>query len=235
MSGITIVSATKEPQQSFSTNTALGRTLSISYPRYDISTRIFYNNKIGLSELYNTVINDPTVDKDEILLFLHDDVFLPDFFWFKRAVSALKIFDLIGVAGNKRRIPNQPAWCFTDVRLEPPERGVVWDDFGNLSGIVGQGDSFPCKLSIFGVQSMRCKLLDGVLLGAKKSVFVDNDIRFDEQFKFHFYDMDICRQFESAGLKIGTADISVIHESPGNFGSPSWQAGYNRYLEKWGQ
>jgi hypothetical protein len=32
---------------------------------------------------------------------------------------------------------------------------------------------------------------------------------------------------------MGTWTISVIHQSGGNFGTPSWQAGYAKYLEKW--
>ena len=53
-------------------------------------------------------------------------------------------------------------------------------------------------------------------------------------FDFHFYDLDICRQFESKQLKMGTWPISVIHESGGAFGTPAWQDSYKKYLEKWG-
>jgi len=78
-------------------------------------------------------------------------------------------------------------------------------------------------------------LLDGVLLTVCKRTFTQHNIRFDEQFKFHFYDMDICRQFERAGLRMGTYSVSVIHQSGGNFGTPEWAAGYKDYLKKWGE
>ena len=57
--------------------------------------------------------------------------------------------------------------------------------------------------------------------------------RFDEQFSFHFYDMDFCRQCEQKGLRMGTWPISVIHQSGGSFGSLAWQAARVRYLQKW--
>jgi len=56
---------------------------------------------------------------------------------------------------------------------------------------------------------------------------------FDEKFEFHFYDLDICRQAEIKGLSCGTWDLSLIHESRGNFRSEGWQIAYQRYLEKW--
>ena len=63
------------------------------------------------------------------------------------------------------------------------------------------------------------KLMDGVLLAAKKKTFVKNAIRFDEQFQFHFYDMDICRQFDEKNVTMAAAPMGVIHRSGGAFGA----------------
>jgi GT2 family glycosyltransferase len=231
MAGVTIVAATREAEGDFFANTALGKTLA-AYAPYGIGARLYYSNTRGLPECYNRAIDEIT-DDDEILIFLHDDVFLPDFFWLRRVAAGLEIFSLIGVAGNTRRVPRQPAWAFT--RIHPTEKTFEWDEQRYLSGIVGHGKGFPCSVTMYGPDERACLLLDGVLLGARKSTFTKHGIRFDEQFRFHFYDMDICRQFERAGLRMGTASISIIHDSGGNFGTPEWAAGYERYLQKWGQ
>jgi GT2 family glycosyltransferase len=131
------------------------------------------------------------------------------------------------VAGNRRRLPNQPAWLFADIAF-------TWDSPENLSGIVGHGTGFPCaNMSVYGSPGQEVKLLDGVLLAAHSEVLRSCSISFDERFAFHFYDLDFCRQAEARGLRMGTWPISVIHESEGAFGTPAWRAGYAKYLEKW--
>jgi GT2 family glycosyltransferase len=59
-------------------------------------------------------------------------------------------------------------------------------------------------------------------------------LRFDEQFLFHFYDMDLCRSAEKLNLKLGTVAISLIHESKGSFNNQSWLEAYKAYIAKWG-
>ena len=63
------------------------------------------------------------------------------------------------------------------------------------------------------------KLLDGLLIAGPSETFLGSDITFDERFDFHFYDLDLCRQLELEGRRMGTCGISVMHESPGNFRS----------------
>jgi hypothetical protein len=77
------------------------------------------------------------------------------------------------------------------------------------------------------------KLLDGLLLAAYSETLIKNNIRFDEQFDFHFYDLDFCRQAEMNGVTMGTIPLSLVHESGGNFGTDSWKQGYQKYLQKW--
>ena len=75
--------------------------------------------------------------------------------------------------------------------------------------------------------------MDGLFLAADSEVLNRAGVRFDEQFAFHFYDMDFCRQVEQKGLRMGTWPIAVVHESGGNFSSPGWREGYARYLQKY--
>lgn len=78
------------------------------------------------------------------------------------------------------------------------------------------------------------KLLDGVLLAARSDVLIDNELRFDSQFLFHFYDMDFCRQAELRQLRMGTCAVSVVHASAGRLGPEAWRSGYEKYLAKYG-
>jgi len=231
MAGVTLVAATREAESSFFTGTALGKTLT-AYARYGIRARVFYANTRGLPECYNLAI-DATVDEDEILVFVHDDVYLPDLFWVRRIVEGLQDFSLVGVAGNRRRLPGQPAWAFG--RVSGADMSLEWDEGRYLSGTVAHGTGFPCRVTHYGPEGQACLLLDGVLLAARKSTFTRHGIRFDPRFNFHFYDMDLCRQFERAGLAMGTTGISVIHESGGNYREPAWASAYEVYLEKWGE
>lgn len=219
------VVATRETRDSFLTKTAIGRSLAIY--KYDfLQLRLFPENKRGLPTLYNLAIEEARTDP-AILVFIHDDVHLLDFFWFERVRQSLEDFELVGLAGNKRRVPRQPGWAFIDDKL-------TWDRPENLSGVVGHGKTFPpTNLSVFGRPGQEVKLLDGLMLAARSSTFIDNDLRFDETFDFHFYDLDICRQAESKSVTMGTCALPVIHESGGSFGTEGWRRGYEKYLEKW--
>jgi len=168
--------------------------------------------------------NDPAT-----LVFAHDDLHLLDFFWFFRVIDGLENFDIVGLAGNRRRLPRQSGWCFLDDNLTP-------DKFENLSGVVGQGNTFPPDhLTIYGLPRQRVVLLDGLFLASHSKTLLENELFFDERFNFHFYDLDFCRQAEMKGLSCGTIDLSLIHESYGLAGSKEWRASYQTYLEKWGE
>ena len=110
----------------------------------------------------------------------------------------------------------------------------TWDDQKNLSGVIGHGSRFPCLVDRFGPPLQECKLMDGLFLAARRRTLLENNLLFDTRFAFHFYDLDFCRQAETKGLSMGTADISVIHESFGSFSNTSWAEGYQTYLAKWG-
>ncbi len=221
---ITIVSATRCNSADFFEKTSLGRSLR-TYAAFGVKAKIFFENKRGLGACYNEAVTQID-NEDEIIVFVHDDVTLADFFWVDKLLFGFSKFDVLGLAGNKRRVARQPAWAFVDDRF-------TWDDRSNLSGIVGHGEGFPCNVNVYGDVMQPLKLLDGLLLAMKKKTLTDNGVKFDEQFKFHFYDMDICRQFETKNVSMGTVPLGVIHSSGGAFGGPEWRAGYETYLEKW--
>lgn len=221
---VTIVSATRHNEAEFFQHSALGRSLR-TYAAFGVKSLIFFENRRGLGACYNEAV-DRTDNGEEIIVFVHDDVTLADFFWVDKLLFGFAKFEVLGLAGNKRRVARQPAWAFIDDRF-------TWDDRANLSGIVGHGQGFPCELNVYGDVMQPLKLLDGVLLAMKKKTLTQSGVRFDEQFKFHFYDMDICRQFEAKNISMGTVPLGIIHASGGAFGGEEWRAGYQTYLEKW--
>jgi GT2 family glycosyltransferase len=228
MKPIRFVCGTRRTPEQFSNETALGRSLKLYNHFAHAQLHLFDNNALGLPTIYNQAIQFAQ-QNPAILVFSHDDVWLSDFFWSERIREALERFDVVGLAGNTRRSPRQPSWAFVT-----PEG--KWDEPQYLSGTVGHGQGFPCgNLSWFGPSGQACKLLDGLMLIADSAKLVESGLRFDERFMFHFYDMDFCRQAELKRLSMGTWPISVVHESSGNFSSPSWREGYVQYLQKYGE
>lgn len=223
---IRFVVATRKSRQDFFSRTATGVSLSLyKFPFVDLHLQD--QNRLGLPVIYNRAIDASRTDP-AILVFIHDDVHLCDFYWPDQILHSLTQFQLVGVAGNRRRVARQAAWCFLNDKfaIDIPE---------NLSGVVGHGNGFPpARLSAFGPPCQEVKLLDGLMLIAHSDTLINNNIRFDERFDFHFYDMDFCRQAEQIGIKMGTWPISVVHESSGNFGTEAWRAAYRKYLDKWG-
>lgn len=218
------VCATRESAEGFP-KTALGRTLS-TYNYLNTELRLFPSNSAGLPVVYNTAIREAASDP-AVLVFLHDDLHICDFFWPGTLLGGLAQFKIIGLAGNRRRVARQPGWYFADEQLSP-------DSPDNLSGVVAHGSGFPpTRLDIYGQSNQPVKLLDGLLLAAYSQTLLSQTLFFDERFAFHYYDMDFCREAEKRDLSMGTVQLSVIHESRGGFASENWKRGYELYLDKW--
>ena len=222
---IRFVVATRESRENFFTRTATGKSLNL-YRLPFVELDVHSSNAEGLPRVYNRSI-EKSKNSPAILVFVHDDIHLTDFYWADKLLHALKHFDIVGVAGNKRRLPHQPSWAFIDDKF-------TWDSKENLSGVVGHGTGFPPQsLSIFGAPCQEVKLLDGVFIACRSDLLIEKELRFDERFDFHFYDLDFCRQAELMGLRMGTWSIPLVHESGGNFNSPRWIDAKSRYFEKW--
>ncbi len=223
---IEIVTATRMGEQEFREQSALG--LSLRRMAFDkrIVVHVSFANRLGLPEIYNQRIAAP--DDVEALVFMHDDVWLDDYFFVDRVLEGLRQFDVIGVAGNRRRLPGQPAWPFADERF-------TWDDRSNLSGVVGHGKNPFGPVSFFGPVPAECELVDGLFIAARKEALRAKEVRFDPRFDFHFYDLDFCRTVRAQGLRLGTWPIAMTHQSTGSLGSQAWRVKYEEYLEKWGR
>lgn len=226
MRTIKIVVASRKNEADFFSKTALGQSLR-NFDLPFIELCLFSNNAVALPTLYNSII-DKSLDENCVLIFIHDDVFLLDYFWIDQVLSGFEYFNIIGIAGNKRRLPYQPSWAFKDLKF-------AWDEPEYLSGVIGHGLGFPPdSISIFGPPNQQVMSLDGVFMAIESKTCAKCNLRFDNQFQFHFYDLDFCRQAEVLGLKCGTIALSMIHQSAGNFSTPEWRMGYDSYISKWG-
>lgn len=229
---IRFVCATRLSKEEFYRGAALGRSLLNfrEFPKgQPIDVRLFPNNKASLPAVYNRAIDEAKEDP-AILVFMHDDVLLCDFYWAEHLLDAMTNFSIVGLCGNKRRVPRQPSWMYLDDLY-------TCDDATNFSGIIGHGEQLPHlkQLSVYGSPCQEVKLLDGVMLAVRSRVLHEHDLRFDPQFDFDFYDLDFCRQAEQRGLRMGTTAISVVHQSSGQLGTPMWLGNYEKYLRKYGE
>lgn len=223
---IRVVCASKGPAQNFSSATMLGRSLVACHLIKDCELYLIADNQQGLSTIYNQAI-EQSKHEPKILVFVHDDVLITDYHWQQRVREGLKKFDIVGVAGNTQRLPNQPGWIIEDKTMKLASTHV-------LSGAIGQGSVFPPpKVDVFGPIGLECKLLDGVFLAVRSDRLHETGLRFDSQFAFHFYDLDFCRSAEQLNMRMGTIDVSLVHASLGTL-DQSWLLNYEKYIKKWG-
>lgn len=222
-----VTSATRLPAPRFWQESALGQSLhrlGSVQAAHPLKISVAFENTAGLPTVYNRVIDAAPVGA--LLVFVHDDVWIEDYFFAQRVAEGLQVYDAIGVAGNRRRLPGQPAWAFVNSQF-------TWDERTHLSGSVGHGQAPFGPVSHFGPSPADCELLDGVLLAARADALKQSSVRFDERFAFHFYDMDFCRSARQQGLSMGTWPLAITHQSGGAFGTESWKDASTTYFEKW--
>ena len=239
---IKFVCATRLSEEEFWETSLLGRSIRdvlAGNESHELSIQIHLatHNARGLPAVYNEAIEAACSDPADpcVLVFVHDDVYIDDPHFAPKVSRQLQLFDVLGIAGNVSRGPRQPGWAFVE-RLDTGA-GVLfrWDTPANLSGKLRHGSPESHTCADFGETGRRVKLLDGLMLIASSEALRASHVRFDEQFTFHFYDMDFCRQAEASGLTMGTTDVGVIHGSGGSFASDAFASAYRRYVAKWGE
>ncbi len=227
MDKLRIVSATRKEPGAFTETALLGQSIKMLSWNRRMIVNVTCKNERGLANIYNRAIRES--GDDEALLLVHDDVLIEDFYLYTRVREGLEAFDVVGVAGNVSPEAGQPTWTHVrqaDGSLKLCERGV-------LSGIVGHIVQEKKRLSFYGPVPRQCGLLDGCFLAVRPKTLRDKGIWFDEQFGFHFYDLDFCRSCTARGLRLGTWPVAIIHGSRGNFQTPEWAAGWELYRRKW--
>lgn len=223
---LTIVTATRYSQQQFEQLSLLGPTLRAVHNLTPLRLRLFSQNDQSLPDCYNQAIDE--ADADDVLVFVHDDVAFDDWMLGWRLHEALLSFDVVGVAGNRRRQSQQMTWV-----MQPHSQ--TWDH-AQLSGAIMHGQGSTRKPTYFGPTPAPVVLLDGVLIAARAGLLQATGVRFDPLFDFHFYDLDFCRTATQSGLRLGTWPLGITHASSGGgYSSSDWQRNGETYLKKWGE
>jgi hypothetical protein len=188
-------------------------------------------NKLGLPEIYNRAIDvyaeGLELDPEKILVFIHHDVQVDDINLPAKLMQSK--FDIIGLAGAVRLYRQSPIlWHHIPASANDTPKQ-------NWSGAVAhRGQNGDVWQTPFGIFGKSCEVIDGLFIAVKLKRLIETGVRFDEQFDFHFYDLDFCLSARKAGLSIGTEPIWVIHEGLGEWDVPSWHENEERFVKKWG-
>ncbi len=186
--------------------------------------RFIENNREGLSTCYNRILDEKT-GRDEIVIFVHDDVTIGDLFLHEKITEAFdqKNYAIAGLAGT------------SDFKIHP-DVGVTSCFFGQrpdaFSGAVEHYISGSSTImTVYGPTPKRCVALDGLFLAIDLRKI--GHVRFEERLAFHFYDLDFCLTAHQAGLILGTINVYVTHRSGGGFSSQAFKEAQTTFRAKW--
>jgi hypothetical protein len=171
------------------------------YSLKEFDFKICKDNKTGLSEVYNSYINNADYSKD-ILLFMHDDIEIKDLF----LVETLNLspYTVTGLAGIKT----------ADLNLPP-----AWHLMGNREQYVGEvahKKDDTVWTTVFGPTKSRTLLVDGLFIAVDVEKILNSQARFNEKFKFHHYDLSFCLECNKHKIPVGVMPIPVIHHGLGD-------------------
>lgn len=172
-----------------------------SNPNIDI--HIFKDNKRGLSECYNEILNDEK-NIDTTALFVHDDVVLEDMFLYEKLIHSQ--YSITGLAGAKsfNKAADKLAWHFCAPR----------EDFvGEVAHVTKDRGVWT---TVFGPTNSRALVLDGLFLSCKIKDLKEKELTFDEAFNFHFYDIAFCLRANEKKVTCGVLPVRAIHYGLGD-------------------
>lgn len=225
-----LVSATRERAAYVSRATLLGRSLEHFPPALRPKLYLRADNHgpstEGLPAFYNRAIE--ALPESGQVVFLHDDIYLHDWFLTERLQEAFQHFDVVGLVGSINPAADQPSATHTlDAALRPARCSESGE-----TGVLNHFDPQRIMPDVYGSTPQRCGLLDGCFLACRLESLRSTGLRFDPAFAFHCYDADFCRSALALGLHLGTWPIACTHGSPGNFSS-AWIQAAEMFRRKW--
>ena len=180
---------------------------SLNELKNDVTVVINANNKSGLSQAYNRQLTAENLIKHDIVLFVHDDVFIDDLKLKGKLYTALNQmkYDIVGLAGSSK------------VKIKQPCLWHVMSEREDMSGAVSHpiNDSSQLGVTSFGPWPKRCLVIDGLFMAVNLKKVLQAGGKFNESFKFHHYDLSSCLDANKLKLKIGTYPVHVTLASPG--------------------
>lgn len=193
---------------------------------------IYYDNKEGLSGIYNNELRRAKADGFDIVMFCHDDLHILDGFWRDKLIKAFRTneYAVAGIAGSasykklERTNQNYPlAWSNT-----------AFDDWAGavMHQVSTKFDGFKTYVSAFGKTPTKVTAIDGLFIAV--NLHAIGDVTFDEQFTFDFYDLDFCTSVMEANKNIIVTNIMTLHESRGEgVSDPRYFEMEQKYITKW--
>jgi len=185
------------------------------------------NNKEGLSTMYNKFLVGKGFDHD-IVIFAHDDVYIDDRKIVEKLYRAHDEYAIVGIAGGLNpRIQKPALWH------------LMCGGFGsgNLRGAVGHFLPNSSKLTVtgFGPTASRVAILDGVFISVDLKQTRKMNWLFNENYKFHHYDIASSLDANKLELKLGVAPIWCVHKSPGllNINDESFQKSQEKFINEY--
>lgn len=212
MKPLVIVCATPRSTETFK-ETLLAKSLSL-FPSNSIK-HIVHNNTHGLPYVYNQAMATYKDGDIEGYILIHDDVRVEDAFLEQKLVYGWSKAPILGIAGASQFNVEKPYWGSAGAAFYS---GCVWHH---------EGDQL--KAHSFGPTPGRCIVMDGLFLAVRKDV----QVKFDERFTFHMYDLDYCLQCHEAGHVMMTIPLHVFHGSHGSFESTAWYDSAEVFKDKW--
>lgn len=202
MKNIKFVVATTEDKQTFLKTKPLGLFLEKALVLNQ--TIIIENNKEGLPKIYNNFLTDEY--KNDYVIFLHDDVLIDDLFCLEKIQMAFDKYDIIGLAGAKS--------CNLNSEM------CAWHLMANQSSYVGEVSHYSKDkkvwTTVFGPTDDRALVLDGLFIGVNVEKAIEKQLKWDENFKFHHYDISFCLRANFLKIKAGVFPLRVVHYGLGD-------------------
>jgi hypothetical protein len=210
------VVATQKTRKNFENSSQIA--LFLDKAGYSVKTKVFYENTTGLPRLYNSFITEHNKDKN--IIFVHDDVLIEDLFFEEKLKVAFEKYDIVGLAGTKKcDLTKPPAWH-------------LMSDRQDHVGEVAHSKDKHVWTTCFGSTNSRALLLDGLFLAVNVKKLIENDVKFDERFDFHHYDITFCLRANEKKLKMGVAPIKVTHFGLGDsMNTPEWHKSSLKFKE----
>lgn len=186
-----------------------------------------WDNSEGMPTVYNRKLEEYRNSSAEFLVFVHDDVYIDDLkLYEKLSLSKNKLnYDIVGLAGGLNpRLTDLALWHIMTEKNQ--QRGEVAHPAGN------QGQTMT---TAFGPTPSRVAIADGLFLAAHLPSINKTKWKFNENYKFHHYDIASCIDANRMSLKIGVYPIHVIHSSPGllSIHDKSWSESNKKFLEEY--
>ena len=202
MKTIKFVIATKDNKQTFLNKKPFGLFLEKTSMVNDAI--IIENNTEGLPKIYNKFLTEEY--KNNFIIYVHDDVLVDDLFVFEKIQMAFEKYDIIGLAGAKT--------CNINSDM------CAWHLMSNTDNYVGEVSHYSKDkkvwTTVFGPSDSRSLILDGLFIGVNVENIIEKQLKWDENFKFHHYDISFCLRANNLKIKAGVFPLRSVHYGLGD-------------------